>query len=233
MSRNVTLGTLRARVQRRVDIESATARFTVAELNDVVNEGIAALWERIARARGHDGYYRKSQAFTTLSNQSNYDLATIGAGDFYHLVSIDVVIGGANLVLTARPFMENERNRFKFLPTGWNYGHPIYYELQGNQISFIPNPSGGFQCTLNYVPVSPTLVSDSDTFDGISGWEEYAVLWAAERCAVKQRQLDMAGYLSGMLAREEERIRIFCAERDDQPERVHDVTCESSWEVVD
>ncbi len=225
MARAVALQTLIARVRQRADIQSATARFTDTILADLVSEGLAELYEKIAQARGHASFYRKSQSFTTVSNQSQYDLTAIGVPDMYHLTSVDVAIGGTNWVLSCRPFMENERKRFSSVPIGWNYGQPIYYALWGNSIEFIPQPSGGYVVSLNYAP-APGVYSASrqlETFDGVAGWEEFAVLWAAERVALQDKQLDLASYIKGMKDEQSARVMTFAAERDDQPDRVQDV----------
>lgn len=217
--RLVTLSTLQTRVQRAADIESATTRFPLSEITDYINEGFAELYEELVKITGHDSYFRKSYPFTTLANQSSY----AAPSDFLKLISIDVIIGGANLVLTARPYMENERNRFKFFPTGWNYGHPIYYKLEGSNINFIPNPQGGFQAAMNYVPTSVVLVNPGDSVDGVSGWEEFVVCWAAKRVARKDKDWETHAALDAELEKQRERVRDKATERDDQPERIHDV----------
>jgi hypothetical protein len=231
MARVVAIGTMIARVQQRADIQYATARFTTAILTDLVCEGLAELYEKIARVRGHDSFFRKSQTFTSVANQPNYDLTAIGAPDLYHLTSIDVAIGGTNWVLSCRPFMENERNRFRSVPIGWNYGQPIYYSIWGNSIEFIPQPSGGYTISLNYVPSAPIFdpTRQLDTFDGVNGWEEYGVLWAVKRVAMQDRDKDLYQMASQELAAMDARVTQFAAERDDQPERVHDVIGQDFW----
>lgn len=217
--RTVTLSTLQTRVQRRMDIESATVRFPLSEITDYLNEGIAELVEEINKVQGHDSYYRSSSALSTIGNQSSYPLPA----DFYKLISIDIEVGGPNLVLTARPYMEQERNRFKFFPTGWNYGAPVYYKLEGGNVNFIPQPPGSFALTINYVSTSTVLVNPSDTFDGVAGWEEFAVLWAAIRCATKDKDWETKAALDADLEKMRARVQDMSAERDDQPERIADV----------
>ena len=227
--REVALSTLRLRVRRAVDSEGATSRFSDAELNDYINESLAELYELIRSAFGQD-YYRKVYSFTTGGNSATYNLPS----DFLALISVDVPLGG-NLVLTARPFMENERNKFKFFPFGaWTMHQPIYYRLTGatdgtgataQTISFIPTPTGTYTVNVNYVPVPPVLSADGDTFDGVAGWEEYAVADAAIKCALKNQQFDLMQALEGRKAQIMARIEKMAAEHDGgAPERVHDVT---------
>ena len=225
MARAVALSTMIARVQQRADIQYATARFTTAILTDLVCEGLAELYEKIAQARGHAGFYRKTQPFQTVANQPQYDLTSIGVTDMYHLISVDVAIGGTNWVLSCRPFMENERNRFRSVPIGWNYGQPIYYSIWGNSIEFIPQPSGGYTVSLNYV-AAPAVFNASQQmtqFDGVAGWEEYGVLWAVKRVAMQDKDRDLYQMADAELQAMSARVMTMAAERDDQPDRVQDV----------
>ena len=223
MARAVAIATMVSRVRQRADIQSATARYPDTVLVDLLGEGLAELYEKIGQMRGHASFYRKSVSFQTIGNQSQYDLLSIGANDLYHLTSIDVAVGGSNWVCSARPFMESERNQYRTAPIGWTFGQPVYYALWGNSIEFIPQPSGGYQVTLNYVPAP--LVYDSqrqsDAFDGVAGWEEYAVLWAVKRVAMQDKDDDLFGMADGELAKMAVRVTTFAAERDDQPDRVN------------
>lgn len=236
MPRGVALSTLRTRVQRAADIEGATARFPDAELNDYINESLAELYDVIRSAWGED-YYRTTYSFQTGGNVASYDLPS----DFLSLISVDVPLGG-NLVLTARPYMENERNLYKFFPFGaWTLHQPIWYRLTGatgssgsgpQTISFIPTPTGAYNVNVNYVPVPTTLSADGDTFDGVAGWEQYAVLDAAIKCATKNQQWDLSQWLQGQKAAMVERIQKMAPEHDaGQADRVQDVTKNGeTWE---
>ena len=228
MARAVRLDQLRLRVTRAADIESATARFTTTELNDYINESATELYDLIRAAYGQD-YYRKTQTFTTTGSTATYNLAS----DFLDLISVDIPLGG-NLVLTAHPYMENERNLYKFFPFGaWTLNQPLWYRLTGavdstgtsaQTISFIPTPTGTYTVNVNYVPVPTLMVADADTFDGIAGWEQYVVVDAAMKCALKQQNFELFNALSMMKEKMEQRIREMASEHDaGQAERVHDV----------
>jgi hypothetical protein len=230
MPRGVSLSTLRTRVQRAADIEGASARFPNSELNDYINESLAELYGLIRAAYGED-YYRTVYTFTTSGNVATYNLPS----NFLALISVDVPLGG-NLVLTARPYMENERNLYKFFPFGaWTMNQPIWYRLTGavdstggtgspQTISFIPTPTGNYTVNCNYVPTPVLLVGDSDTFDGVAGWEEYAVIDAAMKCATKNQQWDLLQALEGRKAAVMARIEKMAPEHDGgQADRVQDV----------
>lgn len=226
MARGVRLDTLRLRVQRAADIEGASARFPNAELLDYINESLAELYDLIRAAYGQD-YYRKPYSIATTGGTASYALPS----DFLDLISVDIALGG-NLVLTAKPYMENERNAFKFWPIGAGViGGPVYYRLTGAQgtggttttsITFMP--LNAYNVTVNYVPTPTLLAADSDTFDGVAGWEQYAVLDAAIKCATKDQQWDLAQALGAQKADMRARIEKMAAERDaGGADRVQDV----------
>lgn len=232
--RGVALSTLRTRVSRAADIEGATARFPVAELNDYINESLVELYDCIRSTYGED-YYRKVYTFATGNapagggSVSTYPLPP----DFLAIISVDVPLGG-NLVLTARPYMENERNLFKFFPFGaWTMNQPIWYRLTGapsssgssaQTISFIPSPTGAYNVNVNYVPTPTILNADTDTFDGVAGWEQYAVLDAAMKCALKDQDYDLLNALSGQKNAMLQRIMTMAGEHNGgAAERVIDV----------
>lgn len=224
MARTVTLTTLLTRVRQRADLESQTRRTTDAEITDHINEGIAELYDVVRGAFGQD-YFRAASTFATTNGADTYALPA----DFLSLLSVDVALSNS-ISLTARPYMENERNAFKAFPTGWLYGQPIWYRLYAANIKFIPTPNGAYSVTLNYCPTPPKLSAPSDTFDGINGWEEYAVLDAAIKCCIKDEDVDMIGILDSRKERMKQRILDYAPERDaGQPERVHDVYRANGW----
>lgn len=217
MARSVPLSTLITRVRRRADIESATARFPDAEITDNLNESITELYDIIRMSWG-DGYFRSSYVFTTSTAVDTYALPS----DFLDLVSVDVQVSASDVV-SARRFMESERNAAKSPLVGWLYGQPVFYQLQGNNIKFIPQPSAAYLVTINYVPTPTKLVGSSDTIDGVAGWEEYAVLDAAIKCLIKDESFEHIAILENRKAVIKGRIDALAPQRDGQPERVQDV----------
>jgi hypothetical protein len=228
VARGVSLSTLQTRVLQRANLEGALTFITTSELTDHINESLAELYDLIRGVFGQD-YYRSSFAITTVNGTSAYALPA----DFLALISVDVQVSGGpqNITLTAKPYMENERNLYKFLPATWTFGQPIYYRLQATNINFIPTPPGGWTVTLNYVPTPTKLANPGDTFDGVAGWEEYAVLDAAIKCLLKDGDLEMVAQLEQRKMAIRVRIEALAPERDaGQPERVHDVsTDEAQW----
>jgi hypothetical protein len=73
-----------------------------------------------------------------------------------------------------------------------------------------------------YVPVFTPLVNDSDTFDGVNGWEEYAINLTAKKALVKEES-DTSG-VDSLLAQQNERLVSIAENRDaGEPQSVVDI----------
>jgi hypothetical protein len=243
MARLVSLTTLTARVKQRANVEVASnsALYSAAELTDNINEGLAKLYDLII-AQQDQPYYLSSVNFNTVNGTEVYKIGAgqlINVSDFYKGKGLDVTFG-QQIVISARPFMWSERNRFKWYP-GWIYSQPVFYQFTGkasgavanagtDSIKLIPMPNGQFNCTLWYYPVLAPLVSGADQFDGINGFEEYAVLDAAIKILIKQERFDHANLLMGRQQQEEARIMSMLVTHDaENPQRVQDVTLNDGW----
>lgn len=231
MSYTVDLKTLKERTLQRANLEGADDFITPQELTDLIN-GSIALWVDEVRGTTWNGTYnRSSYTFSTTNNTQTYDLPS----DFLSLISVDVYITPGSPVVTAVAYQEEQRNLFKNNPVmfGWGFAHPVYYQLQGKKISFIPIPLGSYQVQLNYVPTAPTLSAPKDSIDSINGWDEFIVLDAAIKCLIKDGDMEMVPILEQRLAQQRERIRAMAARRDQQTaEHVHVIANRgfSDWE---
>lgn len=216
MSSPVTLAQMILAVRRRANIESQTGFITDAELTEYLNYCCSDLYDRLVQAGGQE-WFRKSSTFSTNSTTDTYTLPP----DFYRLTSVDATLS-TNIVLTCRPFMEEERNQYKWYP-GWLYDRPVFYRLLGmNQIRFIPTPNGTFTIGLNYYPVFAKMVQQQDTFEGINGWEEEPI-WRAAAYAKAKGEEDPS-FAMARVQELQQRIDALAQTRDATgPERVHDV----------
>lgn len=217
---------MRLRVRQRCNVENQVKSAPDQEVDDLINEGIAELYD-ILRSVSQDDYYLSSQTFNTIPNQSDYTLPP----DFLTGRGVDVVFG-QNIVITARPYMWSERNRYKWYP-GWIYSQPVFYRFigfQGGIIRFVPTPSGSYSITLNYVPAAPKLAQQDDFFDGISGYEEYAILDAAIKLLLKWEQIEVADAYESRKEKIRKRIQAMAANRDmENPPRIQDVSLNDGW----
>jgi len=222
----VTLSNLIQSVRRRANIENQTAFIPDAEITEYINYGLSDLSDILVEAAGQP-WYRASKTFTTSSNVDTYSWTTIGATDMYLLQSVDIQISAGGETISALPFMEAERNRYKYYPT-WTFDTPVFYRMEGSGIKFIPVPNGQHQVVLNYYPVNPFLVSGSDTFDGVNAWEEYAIWRAVSDCKAKLEE--DPSYAIGRMAQLRAKIIALAEQRDTgSPERMKETHSELPW----
>lgn len=226
MARNVTLQDLRARVRERADQEAPVAGgntlCTDATLNGWINDARAELDEMRIGA-GDETLLATPVSFTTVSGTATYSLATI-APEFFRLWGVDVTIA-SGWVVTARRFTQANRNAFKVSPAVWSLGEPVYYRLKGsNSLLFIPTPAGAFTVTVHYYPCSRPLVADDDDMDGVNGWDDFVIVSAAKKAAMKEESTELVAMLEQERQALAARIRAEVGTRDQaEPEYVQDV----------
>lgn len=217
MARAVSLQSMREAARQRANMENSQF-VTDVELNAYLNAGLTELYDLLVGARGQD-YYFNSVTIPLVSNQTDY-VITNYAPDFYDLLGIDLFVNGRFITLGRFEFAE--RNRFQN-PTILSLGAPMVYNIIGNKIRFLPPPSGQYQVTLNYIPAPPTLVNNADTFDGVAGWEEYAISHAVMLMLTKQESDPSVAVM--MKQSLKQRIEAMAAARNQaQPARISDQT---------
>lgn len=220
MAYPVTLGTLSERVLQRANLEGRSAFIKPYELTDLINGSVAEWVDEVRGTTWNGTYARSLHAFNTVTNTQKYALPT----DFLTLISVDVTVAGGAPVISARAYQEEQRNAFRNMPVmgGWGLSQPIYYQIQGTDISFIPLPQGAYAVTVNYIPTAPVLADADDTIDSINGWEEFIVLDAAIKCLIKAGETETLPVLGARLEQQRVRIRAMAPRRDQQfAERVH------------
>lgn len=199
MARNVDLVTLRTRVRDRSDTENETQRFTDARINDYVNEGIAQFHARVLRARGQ-GFAEVSTFITTSIGVEIYALPA----QLLELVKVYTKIDGVERVLET--YEEFDTN-YMSDPGSWGlYRDPSHYRIIGDNISLRPTPSEVRIVNIKYIATAVKLVADSNTVDGIDGFEEFIVAWAAQRAAIKNRDWELKGTLDADIAAQIDQI---------------------------
>jgi hypothetical protein len=185
MPASVQVSSLLTEVRRRGNFETndqANAFATDAEILALLNTYFAEFYDELVAAKG-PAYFRAAPwVIATVANQASYALAS----DHYKVISVDIT-WGQNIVRSARPYEEAERNRYKWLGEGWNYDTPVFYQIQGSPLNpsipqppsivFQPIPSGITNITVNYIPVFTPLLS-TQYIDSINGWSDFAVYMA-------------------------------------------------------
>jgi hypothetical protein len=187
---SVTLGSVRTQAQQRADMVNSSFVST-SEWNGYINNSWKELYDILISAYGNDYFVASPVTFTTDGTNDRYALpdGTLysAAPALYKSLGVDLQVQGGQIWQTLKPFSFTERNRYATSGAQvLNRNSAICYRLNGSYIWFTPLPQSGLTMRLWYIPQATTLSSDSDTFDGISGWEEYVIVDAAIKAAQKE-----------------------------------------------
>lgn len=209
----VSLTELRLRVRERADMVSSTF-VSDAELTRYINASLQELYDLLVQAI--EDYNITTVAFT-ISSGSTYSLPS----DFYKLRGLEESSEGEWRAL--RPFNWNERSSYDSVIINRYWTYPRY-RIVGSNIEFLPSAEAPGSYRIRYVPLLVPLSSDSDTFNGHNGWEEYAVVCAAIKC--KDKEESSTTVLERERERLEKRLQTLIDNRDQQEaSRVGDVRC--------
>jgi hypothetical protein len=221
MARTATLLQLRTSAYRRADQENLTLRFPTTEVTDYINEGIGELWDMLVSANGY-AYYGTKSTISLVNNTTQYSLPA----DFYKLHKVIYVGSTAGGRLELDRLSEADEVALQVARSRV----PLYYRVRAAYLDVYPAPFGSGTLELSYVPCATKLANDGDTFDGINGFEEYVVCYAARRMAVKDADFELANMIYQDMNRQIERIERMAADRDKgHPERVQDVRGAIQW----
>lgn len=200
------------------------ASSTTAGLNTLVNLAMAELYDLLVQARGQE-YFLTTSTLALVSGTSLYSLPAT----FYEMSALVLEWGAQE----HEPVEDLERTvtRTQFVnmqgPT-WCPWSPKAYRLRGSQIELVPAPQGVMPTARlyyvpNYVQFDPTSASwDSQTFDGVNGWEKLPAL----RVAMELRAIEEQPYsdLEKLYERELARVEAMKTERDAaRPKRIQQV----------
>lgn len=222
MARTFTLPSLRDQVRARADLQSAASQLFIpdAELSTYINQSYTELYDLLVSSGGQE-YYLSQATIPTFPNVDTYNLPN----DFYRLLGVDAQIDTSQAI-TLQPFNFNERNLYKNIyAMGFNGQYYLRYRIVGGlNIKFIPIPLENINLTIWYIPACPVL-GETDTADGVDGFEELLVVDAAIKCLQKEES-----DVSVLMARKAEmvaRISAMSPYRDGgAAERVRDVDLE-------
>jgi hypothetical protein len=183
-SSTYTLASIRLSAQRKADMENSNF-ISQDEWNDNITRSYKELYDLLVSAYGND-YFVSPTPFTITADgvSQTFDLPT----DFYKLVGVDVALDNSNnSYVTLKPFMFAERNKYSLPYLRNSMGRTsLRYRLINTKIMFNQIPQAGLQARLWYVPEPTNLSLDTDTLDGISGWEEYVIIDAAVKALQKE-----------------------------------------------
>ena len=209
----VTLSELRTRVRERADM--VYSQFVSdSELRSYINASARKLYDLLVEA-GED-YYSASLTFTLATGEASY---TLPANTVYKLRGLDIQEGGAWLPVGSYQQLERghwQQNSIDRLIA------KVKYRLFSDTLEFLPADQTAGTYRLRYVPFMTAMVSDSDTFNGYNGYEEYIVVDAAIKC--KDKEESSTTVLEREKLELERKISAVSGERDyAAPDRVEDV----------
>lgn len=189
---------LEMRNRARSEADMINSQFVSdAEANAWINSNLCEVYDTLVQA-GPPDYYSAAVTINTISGISSYALPA----DFR---SAAVLYAVDSLSQRKRPVI------------GIND-----YEVANFQA-----PQGVYQLQLRYIPSPPELVSDSDTFDGVSGWEELIVAMTARDMLMKEES-DVSAMVD-RIERLKMRIRTASSQRDAGPQYITNVNNARRW----
>jgi hypothetical protein len=214
---NITLTELRAQSRATADMQNS-GFVTETELDQYINLAAQTLYDLLV-SRYEDYYMVGPTTFTITSPSVTYDLPA----DFYKLRGVDTQNAGSQWA-PMRPFTFQERNMLENPLLSPVYdGVTSMYRLRANKLQILSGQFTTFTGRLWYIPTMTKLVSGSDTFDGINGFERHIILSVA--IMMKQKEESDARLLVDQVAAIEDRIKAMGDNRDaGSPDRVTDVT---------
>ncbi len=182
MSWPVSLTSMRARVRKRADVVSETARHPDSEIDQYINDAIAELWDKIVE-KNKD--YRLSQStISVLSGVAIYDLPL----SCYKVRAL--IYSDGYLTTPLKPFrLEDIDHTGNSLTSTVSY---LRYRSVGAQIFFDKLPASDATVTLYYTPIAPQYINPSDTVDFINGWDKYVEFKAAGDIECVDKRSDMS-----------------------------------------
>lgn len=212
MGTSTTFGAIILAAQQRADRVNS-GYITDAEWKTMANASLQQLYEKLVEAYGNDYFNQVSSNISTDGLTDTYALPT----DFFKLLGVDLRIFASGTSaegwVTVWKFNFAQRNAFTLPSAGGIRGASfLRYRLRGSTIVFQPIPQGGQTLRLWYAPVFTPLVNDADTFDGVNGWEEWAVNDIAMKALVKDES-DLSG-VAALQQVQNDRLQTIIENRD-------------------
>ena len=200
-----TAGNVIIEAQQRCNKEYSSF-YSAQELMSMCSQSYKELYDKVVTAYGDDYYVATPYTYTTGQNQQLYPLPP----DFYKLLLCEVALNpqDPNSYVTLKQFNLIQKNLWNYPNQYTMYGITnIRYRLDGSNLMIVPQTQGNQTLRIWYVPRPNQLINNTDTIDGVAGWEEYIV---ADMC-IK------------MLAKEESDVSVFAAQKMEMNKRLDEM----------
>lgn len=188
MARTVTLEVLRTDIEAQADFVGATQRYPDSITNRWVNESIQRFRERVS-LEGITHYLTSTTGSLGVGATSPYpfyslDLSAVSPS-IVRVYGVDITLPGGEIIsLSHVPF--TERTSYggptrRDTPAAWS-------PYQTRKLAIMPPSNAALTYVVWYLPVSTDLSADGDTFDGVSGWEDYIAWDVVCRHMIRDRE---------------------------------------------
>ncbi|MDB4981758.1 MAG: hypothetical protein JWM82_2510 [Myxococcales bacterium] len=208
---SLTLAQMRARVQVIYDV-TGSAVLSDAEWNQLINDGIRALWSLVTRINKD---FRVKKLPFTLDGVTQFVALP---SDFREVRAVRLNPGTNSQVYLQKESMRNGSQRYarSYRPEGIN----LYVEP-------LQNCAGTYD--LVYIPAAPVLVLDADAFDlELEQFQDYPIYRAV--VAALQREESDVSQAAALLGAAEEAVTGWASDqRSADPDTVDDVRGQTTW----
>lgn len=229
MARTLTLLQMRTTARQYADVENSD-HVGDSELTRYLNQAAARLYGMIVERDEDEFAVSVDRPVTAGATQ----VTIIAGGDDptvspYKVLNISLLSQSSEWVQLERFSLADEPGLSSVNP---GLLPVTRYRLRGmNVVLFAPAVPVATTCRIVYIPSPTDMSSDSDTYDGRSGWEEWVLLEAAIRIRTKEES-DVR-----TLVAERDRVLaqilpMFSARDRAHPDRVNDVTGRRRWNRI-
>lgn len=163
MATTYTLSQIRTRAKEESDNVNS-AFVSDPEWLDYINASYFELYGLITEQFGNDYFSKVPTPYSFVTDGTNQFFAL--PSDFYKLLGVDLQVASPLQWISLKRFNFADRNQFSV------FNGPI--------------PQAGQTIRVWYIPSLTPLAGDSDTVDGVNGWEEYIVIDAAMKAMAKE-----------------------------------------------
>lgn len=207
---SLTLAQMRARVQVIYDV-AGSAVLTSPEWDQLLNDGIRALWSRVTRI--NKDFRLTTFAFTLTTSQS-----VAFPADFREVRAVRLNPGTNSQVYLKKQSMRNGSIQYErsYRPNGVNL-----------TIEPLQNCTGNYD--LVYIPAAPVLAADGDLFDvELEQFQDYPIYHAV--VAALQREESDASQAAQLLSLADEFVTGWASDqRSADPDTIDDVRGQTTW----
>jgi hypothetical protein len=185
MADTATASVLMTDVRRLTDTEN-DAHIADAYLLTLIDRSYNKLYRAIATQ--YESFFDTEDTSKSLViNQRDYALAA----DLMHLKGVDIVIGGERV--TMRPYGFGERNDRSNDPRIYRVGYDrqstsYRYRTQANNLRIDPVPNSTEQLIMTYVPRPTRITTSGQTFDVLSGFDDFIIYDASVQVLMRQER---------------------------------------------